>query len=151
MEKIAFKILDERLGTEWPLPAYHSAGAAGIDLRACIPETLVLQPNESQLISAGFAVHIRHTGIAAVIIPRSGMGNKGLVIGNLVGLIDSDYQGPISISCWNRTAHLMKIEPGDRVAQMVFIPVVKADFEVVTDFEEKTARGEGGFGSTGSH
>lgn len=150
MKKIEFKIIDNRIGTQWPLPTYHSTGAAGMDLRACITDPITLMPHESKLVSAGFAMHIADSSIAALIIPRSGSGNAGLVVGNLTGLIDSDYQGLISVSCWNRTDHAIRIEPGERVAQMVFVPVIMAQFDMVTEFTERTERGSGGFGSTGS-
>jgi dUTP pyrophosphatase len=148
--KIELKILDERLGTEFPLPKYETSGSAGLDLRACLDEPLVVSPLEVRLIPTGIAIHIKDKSLAATILPRSGLGHKhGIVLGNLIGLIDSDYQGPLMISCWNRGQNSYTIAPGERIAQLVFLPIVRADFEVVTTFEE-TVRGEGGFGSTGA-
>ena len=150
---IALKILDDRLrGTPSQpplLPAYATPGSAGLDLRACVPQTLVLQPGQCELIPTGIAIHIGDPGLAAVILPRSGLGHKhGIVLGNLVGLIDSDYQGPLMVSCWNRGAQPFTIEPLERLAQLVIVPVVQARFEVVESFEASD-RGSGGFGSTG--
>jgi len=150
---IELKILDDRLhGTpDQPplLPAYATAGSAGLDLRACVPSTLVLQPGQCELIPTGIAIHIGDPGLAAIILPRSGLGHKhGIVLGNLVGLIDSDYQGPLMVSCWNRGAQPFTVEPLERLAQLVIVPVVQARFEVVDSFEA-TERGAGGFGSTG--
>ncbi|MGQ0657238.1 MAG: dUTP diphosphatase [Chromatiales bacterium] len=151
MRKIALKILDPRLGGEYPLPAYATDGSAGLDLRACIDEALVLRPGEAQLIATGIAVHIADPLLAAVVLPRSGLGHKhGIVLGNLVGLIDSDYQGQIFVSCWNRGQESFNIRPGERIAQLVFVPIVRAHFEVVEDFAVST-RGDGGFGHTGRH
>ncbi|MCG6871392.1 MAG: dUTP diphosphatase [Gammaproteobacteria bacterium] len=148
-KKIQLKILDPRIGSEFPLPAYATDGSAGLDLRACLEEHLHLAPGESQLIPTGIALHIADPSLAAVLLPRSGLGHKhGIVLGNLVGLIDSDYQGQVFVSCWNRGAHEFTIEPGDRIAQMVLVPVVQADFEVVADFDSSD-RGAGGFGHTG--
>jgi len=141
--------VDPRLGKEFPLPDYATAGSAGMDLRACLGKTLVLAANETQLIPTGLAMHMGDSGLAAVILPRSGLGHKhGIVLGNLVGLIDSDYQGQVFVSCWNRSDNPFTIEPGDRIAQLVFLPVVRANWELVEDFEQ-SQRGDGGFGHTG--
>lgn len=149
MQSIQVKILDERLTNEWQLPEYASTGSAGLDLRACIHEEIQIQPQQTQLISTGMAIYIADPKLAAIILPRSGLGHKhGIVLGNLVGLIDSDYQGPLMVSCWNRSQHAFTINPGDRIAQLVFVPVVQAQLEVVKDFIE-TDRGTGGFGSSG--
>lgn len=149
MHKIELKILDERIGGEFPLPHYATEGAAGMDLRACLHEALEILPGETRLIPTGIALHIADASLAAVLLPRSGLGHKhGIVLGNLVGLIDSDYQGQIYVSCWNRGAAPFVIEVGERIAQMVFVPVVQAAFEVVEDFEG-SRRGEGGFGHSG--
>lgn len=148
-QKIQLKILDTRIGNNFPLPAYATDGAAGLDLRACIDEHVRVDPGESHLIPTGIAIHIGDPQLAAVLLPRSGLGHKhGIVLGNLVGLIDSDYQGQVFVSCWNRGEEHFVIEPGDRIAQMVFVPVVQADFEVVSEFED-SHRGDGGFGHTG--
>ena len=145
MQPVQLRILDERLGREFPLPEYASDGAAGLDLRACIDAPLVIAPGDCQLIPGGFAIHMADSGLAAVLLPRSGLGHKhGIVLGNLVGLIDSDYQGQVFVACWNRGT----VEPGERIAQMVFVAVVRAHFQVVESFEE-SPRGEGGFGHTG--
>jgi dUTP pyrophosphatase len=147
MRKLEVKILDERI--RGMLPHYASAGAAGLDLRACVDRELVLGPGESQLVSSGIAIHVADPGYAAVILPRSGLGAKsGIVLGNLVGLIDSDYQGPLMISVWNRGKQPFTIQPLDRVAQLIVVPVVQVEFEVVEEFAA-SARGAGGFGSTG--
>ena len=149
MPKIELKILDTRIGTKYPLPRYSTAGAAGLDLVACLDEPLTLKPGDTHLIPTGIAIHIGDAALAAVLLPRSGLGHKhGIVLGNLVGLIDSDYQGQVFVSCWNRGHETFTIEPGDRIAQMVFVPVVQAEFEVVTDFDA-SRRGAGGFGHTG--
>jgi dUTP pyrophosphatase len=149
MQKIALKILDARIGDKFPLPRYGTEGAAGLDLVACLNEPLTLKPGETQLIPTGIAIHIGDHSLAAVLLPRSGLGHKhGIVLGNLVGLIDSDYQGQVFVSCWNRGHEKFTIEPGDRIAQMVFVPVVQAEFLVVSDFET-SRRGAGGFGHTG--
>jgi dUTP pyrophosphatase len=149
MQKIALKILDARIGDSFPLPRYGTDGAAGLDLIACLDESLVLKPGDTHLIPTGIAIHIGDPGLAAVLLPRSGLGHKhGIVLGNLVGLIDSDYQGQIFVSCWNRSHQAFTIEPGDRIAQMVFVPIVKAGFEIVADFDA-SQRGSGGFGHTG--
>ena len=147
--KVELKILDTRLGADFPLPAYATEGSAGLDLRACIDEHIHVAPGETHLIPTGFAMHIADTDLAAVLLPRSGLGHKhGIVLGNLVGLIDSDYQGQVFVSVWNRGNGPFTVEPGDRIAQMVFVPVVQAEFAVVTDFEA-SPRGGGGFGHSG--
>lgn len=149
MSRIKVKILDPRVGNEIPLPDYATDGSAGMDLRACMDETLVIQPGETKLIPTGIAIHIDDAAMAAVILPRSGLGHKhGIVLGNLVGLIDSDYQGQLFVSCWNRGSDSFTIEIGDRIAQLVFVPVVQAAFDIVDDFDE-SARAAGGFGHTG--
>lgn len=149
MKPIDVKILDSRIGTEFPLPAYATEGSAGLDLRACVDGPLVIGPGETKLIETGIAIHIGDPGLAATILPRSGLGHKhGIVLGNLVGLIDSDYQGPLMVSCWNRGSEVFTVEAGDRIAQLVFLPVVQAEFNVVSSFDE-TERGEGGFGHSG--
>lgn len=149
MRRIQLKILDERLGREFPLPAYASDGAAGLDLRACVAAPLEVAAGACHLLPTGLAIHIADPELAAMLLPRSGLGHKhGIVLGNLVGLIDSDYQGQVFVSCWNRGRDGFRIEPGERIAQMVFVPVVRAHFEVVLDFE-RSARAEGGFGHTG--
>src|SRR3990167_10142555 len=147
--EVQFKILNPKLGVSIPLPSYATKGSAGLDLRACIDEPLQLAPNETNLIPTGFAMHMQSHDMAAVILPRSGLGHKnGIVLGNLVGLIGSDYQGEIKISCWNRGGDHFTINPGDRIAQMVFIPVAQVNFQQVAEFA-LTSRGEGGFGSSG--
>lgn len=149
MSRIQLKILDSRLGKEFPLPSYATEGSAGIDLRACLDDPLELGPGESTLVPSGMAIHIADPGLAAVLWPRSGLGHKhGIVLGNLTGLIDSDYQGQVFISMWNRSDKAHVIEPGDRVAQMVFVPVRQVEFEVVKEFAE-SQRGAGGFGHSG--
>lgn len=149
MKKIQLKIIDPRLGGEFPLPHYATDGAAGMDLRACLAEPMEVLPGETRLIPTGIAIHIDDPGIAAVLLPRSGLGHKhGIVLGNLVGLIDSDYQGQVMVSCWNRGDKGFVVEVGERIAQMVFVPVVQAAFEVVEEFQA-TRRGEGGFGHSG--
>ncbi len=149
MQNIQLKILDPRIGAEYPLPDYATAGSAGMDLRACLDGSLELAPGQTELLPTGIAIHILDPGLAAVLLPRSGLGHKhGIVLGNLVGLIDSDYQGQVYVSCWNRGDRTFTIEPGERVAQMVFLPVVRAGFEVVEEFVDST-RGAGGFGHTG--
>lgn len=151
MQPIELKILDSRLGQEIPLPDYATAGSAGLDLRACLPHALTLQAGETQLIPTGMAIHIRDPGLAAVVLPRSGLGHKhGIVLGNLVGLIDSDYQGELLISCWNRGQTAFTIAVGERIAQLVIVPIVRANFSVVPDFTP-SARGTGGFGHSGRH
>jgi len=144
------RILDPRIGGEWPLPAYATPGAAGLDLRAAIDAPLELAPGRSELIPTGLSIWVEDPALAAVILPRSGLGHKhGVVLGNLVGLIDSDYQGPLMVSCWNRGAAVYTVQPGERIAQLVVVPVVQVQFEIVEDFVA-TARGAGGFGHTGS-
>jgi dUTP pyrophosphatase len=148
-QTVQVKILDERIKEEFGLPHYATNGSAGLDLRACIDTSLTLKAGETQLIPSGIAIYINDASLAAVLLPRSGMGHKnGIVLGNLVGLIDSDYQGQVYISCWNRGQNAFTIEPGDRIAQMVFVPVIQASFDVVTEFTE-SERAEGGFGHTG--
>ena len=148
---INVKILDPRIRGEFGLPHYATEGSAGLDLRACLDDVLTLKPGQTELIATGIAIHIADPGLAAMLIPRSGMGHKhGIVLGNLTGLIDSDYQGQLFVSCWNRSGLEYSIEPGDRIAQMVIVPVVQADFNVVESFEESD-RAEGGFGSTGGN
>lgn len=147
---IQLKILDSRVGSDFPLPEHATDGSAGVDLRACLDEPLEIKPGQTELIPTGLAVHIEDPGLAAMILPRSGLGHKhGIVLGNLVGLIDSDYQGQLFVSCWNRGAESFTLEPGLRLAQMVIVPVVQVDFEVVKEFNV-SERGAGGFGHTGS-
>lgn len=147
---VQLKILDPRIGKEFPLPAYATIDSAGMDLRACINESLTLIPNSTHLIPTGLAIYIANPSLAAVILPRSGLGHKnGIVLGNLVGLIDADYQGELKVSCWNRSQQDYVIQPGDRIAQLVFLPIVRAHFTVVGEFQT-TARGTGGFGHSGS-
>jgi len=149
MSKIQLKILDSRLGNEIELPAYTTSGSAGMDLRACIDEKVTLKPGQTELVPTGIAIHIADNNLAATILPRSGLGHKhGIVLGNLVGLIDSDYQGQLFVSVWNRGNSTFEIETGDRIAQLVFVPVVQVEFEQVEEFHDSD-RGEGGFGSTG--
>ena len=151
MQIVKVKLLDPRIGKEFPLPQHATAGSAGMDLRACLKEPLVLKPGDTALIPSGIAIHIDDPGYAAVLLPRSGLGHKhGIVLGNLVGLIDSDYQGEVLVSCWNRGKSEFTVNPGERIAQMVILPVVQAKFEVVSDFEE-SKRGAGGFGHSGKH
>jgi dUTP pyrophosphatase len=143
------KVLDRRIGQEFALPQYATPGSAGLDLRACLDAPLVLEPGDTQLIPTGIAIHLDDPGLAAVLLPRSGLGHKhGIVLGNLVGLIDSDYQGQVMVSCWNRGRDRFTVEPGERIAQMVIVPVVQVQLEVVAEFTE-THRGAGGFGSSG--
>ena len=149
MSKIKLKIMDPRIGGEYPIPEPATAGSAGVDLRACLDEPLSLEPGQTELIPTGIAIHLDDPGLAAVLLPRSGLGHKhGIVLGNLTGLIDSDYQGQIFVSCWNRGLKPFTIEPGERIAQMVILPIVHAEFEVVEEFVE-SARGAGGFGHSG--
>lgn len=151
MKNVQLKILDVRLGREIPLPQYATHGSAGLDLRACLEQPVTIQPGETILIPTGLAIHIAEQTLAGVLLPRSGLGHKhGIVLGNLVGLIDSDYQGQIYVSCWNRSKEQFTINIGERIAQMVFVPVVQAQFEIVDEFDE-SSRGEGGFGHTGRH
>jgi len=146
---VKLRILDPRIGREFPLPQHATAGSAGMDLRACIGAPLALEPGTAELIPTGISIYIADPDLAAVLLPRSGLGHKnGIVLGNLVGLIDSDYQGPLMVSVWNRGTAPFTINPGDRIAQMVFVPVVQVRFEVVEDFSA-TPRGAGGFGSSG--
>jgi dUTP pyrophosphatase len=149
MKKLDVKILDERIRAN--LPAYATAGSAGLDLRACIDAALTLRPGDSALIPSGLAIHLGDPGLAAIVIPRSGLGHKhGIVLGNLVGLIDSDYQGQVLVSCWNRGKEPFVVNPLERIAQLVVVPVVQVQLNVVESFEE-SERGAGGFGSTGKH
>ncbi|MEE9336845.1 MAG: dUTP diphosphatase [Methylococcaceae bacterium] len=151
MKKVQLKILDTRLGNEIPLPEYATEGSAGLDLRACLDKTYILEPGETTLIPTGLAIHIADHQMAAVLLPRSGLGHKhGIVLGNLVGLIDSDYQGQVFVSCWNRGKNAFTINVGDRIAQMVFVPIIQVEFEHVSEFNE-SQRGSGGFGHTGRH
>jgi dUTP pyrophosphatase len=151
MKNVQLKILDARLGKEIPFPEYATEGSAGLDLRACLEESVCLQAGETVLIPTGLAIHIDDHSLAAVLLPRSGLGHKhGIVLGNLVGLIDSDYQGQVFVSCWNRGKENFTIEIGERIAQMVFVPVVQACFEIVTEFNE-SSRADGGFGHSGRH
>lgn len=147
---IKLKILDHRIGNEFPLPSYATIGSAGLDLCACMGAELTIEPGETQLIPTGISVFIEDPQLCATILPRSGLGHKhGIVLGNLVGLIDSDYQGPLMVSCWNRSQQSFTITPGDRIAQLVFLPVVQAEFDIVNNFDT-TIRGGGGFGHTGT-
>ncbi|MEG9531720.1 dUTP diphosphatase [Mannheimia indoligenes] len=149
MKQIDLKILDSRIGTEFPLPTYATEGSAGLDLRALINEPLTVKAGETVLIPTGISIYIADPNLAAVILPRSGLGHKnGIVLGNLVGLIDSDYQGPLMVSLWNRSQDDFTVNVGDRIAQLVFVPVVQVNFNIVQDFEQ-TERGEGGFGHSG--
>lgn len=148
-QPIQLKILNPKIGTELPLPSYATEGSAGLDLRACLDAAVVLEPGQTTLLPTGLAIYIEDQNLAATILPRSGLGHKhGIVLGNLVGLIDSDYQGELMVSCWNRGQTTFTIEPGERVAQLVLLPVVQAEFNIVEEFEA-TDRGTGGFGSTG--
>ena len=149
MKSIQLKILDARIGNEYPLPEYATDGSAGIDMRACLDEPLEVRAGDTHLLPTGIAIHIGDPALAAVLLPRSGLGHKhGIVLGNLVGLIDADYQGQVFVSCWNRSRQSFTIQPGERIAQMVFIPIVRAHLEVVESFQE-SARGAGGFGHSG--
>jgi dUTP pyrophosphatase len=151
MKALQVKILNDRIGRDIPLPAYATEGSAGLDLRACLDESLTLAPGQTELIPTGLAIHIEDPNLCAMILPRSGLGHKhGIVLGNLVGLIDSDYQGQLFVSCWNRGQTTFTIEPGERIAQMVLVPVVQAEFEIVDEFSDSD-RGAGGFGSSGRH
>lgn len=150
MRSIEMKIMDPRMGEEFPLPHYATDGSAGLDMRACIDSEVTVAPGETVLIPTGLAIHIGDSRLAAVLLPRSGLGHKhGLVLGNLTGLIDSDYQGQVFISCWNRGSNAYTVQPGERIAQMVFIPVEQVDFDIVEEFDS-SKRGEGGFGHSGS-
>ena len=149
MQSIQLKILDSRIGSTYPMPDYATDGSAGMDLRACLDTELQLQPGQTELLPTGIAIHISDPSLAGVLLPRSGLGHKhGIVLGNLVGLIDSDYQGQLYVSCWNRGHGVFTVEPGERIAQMVFVPVVRAGFEIVDEFVD-SVRGVGGFGHTG--
>ena len=149
MKQIDLKILDKRIGVEFPIPAYATTGSAGLDLRACIDEALTIVPGATHLIPTGIAIHIDDNNLAAIIVPRSGLGHKhGIVLGNLVGLIDSDYQGELMVSCWNRGDTPFTMNVGERIAQLLIVPVVQAEFNVVSDFAPST-RGVGGFGHSG--
>lgn len=148
--RVQLRVLDPRVGKDFPLPERGTAGSAGVDLRACLDAPLDLQPGACELIGTGLAIHLGDPGLAAMILPRSGLGHKhGIVLGNLVGLIDSDYQGELKISCWNRSETVFRIEPGDRIAQLVIVPVLPAEFELVSEFSA-SQRGAGGFGHTGT-
>ena len=149
VRSIELKILDSRIGDSIPLPHYATSGSAGLDMRACIDAALTVEPGETVLVPTGLAIHIGDADLAAVLLPRSGLGHKhGLVLGNLTGLIDSDYQGQVYISCWNRSNKAYEVQPGDRIAQMVFVPVEQVQFDVVEEFDN-SSRGEGGFGHSG--
>jgi dUTP pyrophosphatase len=149
MQQLKVRVLDTRIGTTWPLPTYATAGSAGLDLRAVIDAPLDLAPGATALIATGLAIHIDNPGYAAMILPRSGLGHKhGIVLGNLVGLIDSDYQGQLMVSCWNRSATAFTIQPGERIAQLIIVPVLQVELKVVDDFAS-TDRGAGGFGHSG--
>jgi dUTP pyrophosphatase len=151
MHALQAKILDPRIGSDFPLPAYATAGSAGLDLRAMLKEDTLLEPGQTLLIPTGLSIYIADPGLAALILPRSGLGHKhGIVLGNLVGLIDSDYQGELMVSCWNRGQTAFKISIGERLAQLVLVPVVQAHFDIVEEFDE-SQRGAGGFGHSGSH
>ena len=149
--KVQVKVLDSRLGNEWPMPSYATQGSAGLDLRACVNETTVIEPGQTVLVKTGLAIYIQDPNYAGLILPRSGLGHKhGIVLGNLVGLIDSDYQGELMVSVWNRSQTAFSLEPGERLAQYVLVPVVQAEFEQVEEFVA-TERGAGGFGHTGKN
>ena len=149
--RLEVKVLDQRLGSLYPLPSYSTQGSAGLDLRAMIDEPLDLAPGASELLPTGMAVHIADPGVAGLVLPRSGLGHRhGIVLGNLIGLIDSDYQGPLLVSCWNRGQTPFRIEVGERIAQLVLVPVLQAELAIVPGFAE-SVRGEGGFGHTGKH
>lgn len=149
MRSIELKILDSRIGDSIPLPHYATSGSAGLDMRACIDVAIKVESGETVLVPTGLAIHIGDADLAAVLLPRSGLGHKhGLVLGNLTGLIDSDYQGQVYISCWNRSDKAYEVQPGERIAQMVFVPVEQVQFEVVEEFDD-SSRGEGGFGHSG--
>lgn len=147
--KVQVKVLDTRLGNEWPMPTYATSGSAGLDLRACVNEKTVIEPGQTVLVKTGLAIYIEDTNFAGLILPRSGLGHKhGIVLGNLVGLIDSDYQGELMVSVWNRSQTAFTLQPGERLAQYVLVPVIQAQFDIVNEFEA-TERGAGGFGHTG--
>jgi dUTP pyrophosphatase len=149
--KVQVKVLDTRLGTEWPMPTYATSGSAGLDLRACVEQTTVIEPGQTVLVKTGLSIYIEDANFAGLILPRSGLGHKhGIVLGNLVGLIDSDYQGELMVSVWNRSQTAFSLEPGERLAQYVLVPVVQAQFDIVDEFAA-TERGAGGFGHTGTN
>ena len=149
--KVQVKVLDKRLGQEWPLPTYATTGSAGLDLRACVEEAIQVEPGQTVLVKTGMAIYIEDPAFAGLILPRSGLGHKhGIVLGNLVGLIDSDYQGELMVSVWNRRQTTFTLEPGERLAQYVLVPVIQAEFDLVNEFEA-TERGAGGFGHTGKN
>ncbi|MCP4791552.1 MAG: dUTP diphosphatase [Gammaproteobacteria bacterium] len=149
LPQLEVKIMDARLGGEWPMPAYATQGSAGMDLRACISQPLELEPGQTELLPTGMAIHIGDPSLCAMLLPRSGLGHKhGVVLGNLVGLIDSDYQGQLMVSCWNRGNSRFIVEPGERIAQMILVPVVQAELNIVDDFDT-SERGAGGFGHSG--
>lgn len=151
MDKLQVKLLDSRIGNEIPLPHYATNGSAGLDLRACIEDEILLKPGQTELIPTGLAIYLENPGYAAMLLPRSGLGHKhGIVLGNLVGLIDSDYQGQLMVSCWNRGQTDYTVKVGERIAQMVIVPVVQTEFDIVDEFQA-TERGGGGFGHTGGH
>ncbi|MCK7575724.1 MAG: dUTP diphosphatase [Chromatiales bacterium] len=151
LHRLEVKILDQRLGRDFPLPHYATDGSAGLDLRAMLESPLELAPGDCELIPTGMALHIAEPGVAGMILPRSGLGHRhGIVLGNLVGLIDSDYQGPLMVSCWNRGDQPFRIEIGERIAQLVLVPILRAELDLVESFET-SVRGEGGFGHTGKH
>lgn len=151
MKKLQVKILDPRIGESIPMPEYATQGSAGLDLRACLDAPITLEPGQTELIPTGLAIYIEDPNLCAMILPRSGLGHKhGIVLGNLVGLIDSDYQGQLFVSCWNRGQSTFTVEPSERIAQLVLVPVVQAEFELVDNFTD-TERGAGGFGSSGRH
>ena len=147
---LKFKRLDPRVGRDWPIPEIGTLGSAGVDLRACLSEAVTLSPGETLLIGTGIAIYLEEPSLCAMILPRSGLGHRGLVLGNLVGLIDSDYQGELKISVWNRAENPQTIEPGERIAQMIITPAIQPNFVEVDDFDASD-RGEGGFGHTGTH
>lgn len=147
--KVQVKVLDQRLGQEWPLPTYATTGSAGLDLRACVDEAITIEPGQTVLVKTGMAIYIEDSSYAGLILPRSGLGHKhGIVLGNLVGLIDSDYQGELMVSVWNRSQNAFTLEPGERLAQYVLVPVLQAEFDLVEEFKA-SERGAGGFGHTG--
>lgn len=151
MKPLALKILDPRVGVDFPLPTYATDGSAGMDLRACLDAPLAIAAGESTLVPTGLAIHVADAGYCAIILPRSGLGHRhGIVLGNLTGLIDSDYQGPLMVSLWNRSTELYTVQPGERIAQLVVMPVARVAFDIVEDFAPST-RGDGGFGHTGRH
>ncbi len=149
--KVQVKVLDSRLGNEWPMPTYATTGSAGLDLRACVDTATVIEPGQTVLVKTGLSIYIEDPHFAGLILPRSGLGHKhGIVLGNLVGLIDSDYQGELMVSVWNRSQTAFSLEPGERLAQYVLVPVIQAQFDIVNEFEA-TERGAGGFGHTGQN